>query len=229
MSSQYKYLRVCYVCGDAKAVKHRPKKDTMCKACALKVRDKPMTSHRWDGVAKKRYYYFCPTCDNVSIAIYGGRKSHYCSTCNRRYNRVPPLQGYYDLDLGKYIITQQPYFTRVCSECGDIRRVRNKQESEAKLCGACSRSKNGRVGKRKPSNKPKPKPRTTKAKSKMSPERIAAIREQNRKHREEMARLEKQPVVQTKTDEEMIEEWLKHNQPKQCSVNSMSHILEDVS
>lgn len=203
--SRRRYTRICVTCGKENKVGYKPKGNEECRSCASKSTVKMLVESR-KNMKRIRYWYFCPKCNDIR-QTQSKRKTNLCTDCNRKFCKIRKLENiYFDFKEMKMVTDKlpipkpKPRFLRVCKQCGDERLVFSKQSAAKSLCRSCS------VG--RPRNRKSKVPKTY-----VSPEAIAKMREENRKHKEALIKHAKPKIIQTKTEEEMIAEFLAQNEP----------------
>jgi len=227
------YDRVCKTCGDIAKVTYKPTEDVECRKCSrLRVAPK-LAKKRYRDYKHIRYWYFCPYCSSVK-AVIGKRKTPLCGSCSRKRSKTKPIKGYYDLGA-----MEMRYF-RICPHCPEDDNT--MEVHQASLAGIRPCRKHKYVGKEaelarreeKRLNSLKKtcaaKPKKKKSRATMSKVEIERRRAINKAHREsEKARREKEKLrlARTKTDEEMMEEWLANNKVKVLEDNKISGVLDE--
>jgi hypothetical protein len=221
------YTRVCPDCGDVATITYKPKPGTKCRVCSSRDTANSTILTRWKpGRKKKVYYYFCPSCSNIRV-LSAKRKTPYCGDCNRIASKQPKIYIYFDLKDMKMRVPNR-YF-RICPMCPEdnntkqvkqaahagIRPCRHhaqqlmseeqKKLKEERRLKSLSKTLDSRPPKRK-----KPKKKYV---SKQAIERAKKINQEHKAKLEELADEVTNIPKQTKTDKEMMDEWLKTNKP----------------
>ena len=193
------YTRTCVQCGATKQVKYKPKGTETCNVCNMgKINRTNHKERRWKDHKEVRYIYFCPLCSSIRI-LKAKRKSPYCRECSKTVAKSVEERGYFNMETMKFEKPKIRYF-RCCKICGDVREVKTFQSAQKQYCKKCKITKNNHLARTKPHKK--------KSVSKAEIERQIEL---NRKHKESLK--EKKAVIQTRSEEDMINEWLKKNQP----------------
>jgi ribosomal protein S27E len=174
---------VCPDCNEERElVRVRKNTSLRCHKCAQAIVDK--------RTPKKEHFRICIDCgDKKKVANKTAAEVLRCRKCNDIHRR------------------ESTVYIRVCIDCGNEKEVNSLAHTKSKRCNSCA------VKKRHADN-PKPKKvKKVKAKRKpsyLSKKAIEKIRLENKKFREEAAKAAQQEVVvQRKTDEEMIAEFLR--------------------
>jgi len=209
----HEYKRVC-ACGDIKWVTYRPKKGTECRKCASSKLGKAMAKgNRKKESEKVRYKRICSDCGKVDILTANPenyRKTSLCGHCSSsargKANRKHPV---------KKTKPKKRYFA-YCDVCEDTREVSQSQFSQYGFNTNCRKhAKRKKVNKKSDMQIAKEAGPRPKAKSKeISQASIKRIQEINRQHKEAVSNISKKKpklITQTKTDDEMMEEFLKSN------------------
>ncbi len=229
------YKRTCVDCGDVKVVGNaRDAEAIRCKTCSAKevARKRIGTVSK---VPKIRYWYFCATCDNIreKTTKEGGA---FCGTCNRKQprkkNRLPI---YFDMEK---MVTVKLRHIRICPHCPEDDNT--KEVQTAKLAGikccrkhayvdnpeALAEKELKRQATRKANAHKHKKVYVKKPKKKeLSKEAIETIKERNREHKASEEERESKVVVQKRTDEDMMAEFLAKNKPSvEIKDEPMPHI-----
>ena len=198
---RWRYVRTCS-CGETVVTTYKPKEDTPCKKCSDKQLGKKMS----EGNRKEIhvvYTYFCPTCPSVR-AFRVRRKTPYCADCSRKkFARIRT-------DKESRVKTPSRTFIRICPECEEGNNtiyVASALNAGVKPCRIHKKVPVGTDRKQVSSYKS----RKPKANS-VSNEAIEKQRELSRKHRA-FADGKPKEVVQRRTDEEMMKEFMKNSKP----------------
>jgi ribosomal protein S27E len=162
-------------------VRVRKNTSLRCHKCAQAIVDK--------RTPKKEHYRICIDCgDKKKVANKTAAEILRCRKCNDKYRRASTV------------------YIRVCIDCGNEKEVNSLAHTKNKRCNSCA------VKKRHTDN-PKPKkdkPKRKRKPSYLSKEAIKRIQRENREYKEKVAKAAQQEIViQRKTDEEMIEEFLR--------------------
>jgi len=224
------YDRICE-CGDVARVCYKPKGHEKCRVCASRETAYASIHSRWsEGREKVRYYYFCPTCPSVRVLI-DKRKSSYCGVCSRKFSKQEPDKITYCLKEMKLKIPKprKRYFA-ICPDCPPETATREVSQSANSKYGIHNRCRPCAVkAKPKSYNKTKPQVRKELKKPKVaSPQAIKKAQEINREHRVAVQNISRVILVtQTKTEAQMIAEFLKTKSPSVVidSKEPMPHIL----
>jgi len=213
--------RICIDCGDRKEVKSlRDSEVKRCRSC----------NRRW--LAKKnrrvkpehlliRHLYFCVDCADIAVKASRIRRVR-CSKCAKKQPKKQPAQAYFDMET-MTMIAPTRYF-RICPYCPE--EEASKQVQQASLAGIRPCAKHKYIGREeelakreakriaslKKTVKARPKRPTINRKRTHSPEAIAREREKNKLHREAVKK-EAKLITQTKTEEEMLAEFLAKHEP----------------
>ncbi len=214
------FKRICVDCGDTKEVDNeRDSRAERCKPCSAKHVAKGRIG-TVSKVPKKVYWYFCGSCNMVQVkrTKQGGR---FCITCNRkqprRKNRLPEI--YFDMETMKMKIPMR--HVRICPHCPSDNNTKVVQVARLAGIKPCAKHKYvdnpealalkeaKRQATRK-ANKPKHKKIYKKSEKKVSKHAIEKQIELNRQHKEKVKEVPKK-IRQTKTDDEMMAEFLANN------------------
>jgi len=230
VSNRKIYTRTCIDCGDTKEFTSKRSADSIrCKVCSAKhlAHDRRGVPH---SAPKVSYWYFCSQCDKIQHKRTKQGGSH-CQDCNRRRNRTTP-SIYFDLKEMKMKVPMKYY--RLCEWCPtDNNLLEVKQASQAGIRPCRSHKYEGQAEKKReiyrkslatrkannsyPSSYSKP----TRAKAKprqVSKEAIAKEVKLNREHKAKTKVVKL--ITQTKTDEDMLAEFLANNKPSVVADNS---------
>jgi len=215
--------RICIDCGDVKVLATSSDAQALrCKKCSSKHIAK-LRKGKATSVPKVIYYYFCTDCADIKISKARVRRTR-CGKCSRKAKRLHATRlPYFDFKTMKIVNVPDPEaFIRTCQYCGDKKVMKQKSQAGLKACKACSnknkdlkaieakrqdtlKSKGIKIG-RKKINKPKKSSKT------ISKEAIERARQINAEHRE--AQKNKVEIPKAKmSEEEMINNFLKHNKP----------------
>ena len=201
---RWRYTRTCN-CGEIVVTTYKPKEDTPCKKCSTKQLGKKMS----EGNRKEThvsYIYFCPTCP--SIRTFGSRrKTPYCADCSRiesaKKRRRPATKFIRKVEVR----TPSRTFVRICPECEEGNNtiyVASALNAGIKPCRIHKKVQTGDDRKKVTSYSVK------RRKKQVSQDAIDKARELNKSHAEAVKNKEV-IVKQTKTDDEMMIEFLKTN------------------
>ncbi len=206
----HEYRRIC-ACGDEKWVRYIPKPGAECRKCSSSKLGKAMAEgNRKKESEKIRYKRTCLDCGKVDMLTANPanyRKTSLCGYCSSKArgkaNRKHPV---------KKIKIPIRHF-RVCPDCEP--EVACVEVSSAKNSGVkyCIKHKKQPSGKDRKQSKPYVKKIPSKTKE-VSNVAINRAREMNRQHREAVDNITKKKpklITQTKTDDEMMAEFLKDN------------------
>jgi hypothetical protein len=208
-----KYTRECCVCGDIAEVTYIPKEYAKCPKCANKDAISKMIETKKLNHKYVRYWYFCRYCSSVRASEVK-RKTSLCSDCNRRLGSRKKIT--YDIEWDYETMR----YYRICRICEDVKQVNQASLGGIKTCNKCKHlgydmkeKENKRLASLKDTVSKRP-PKKKQSKVQMSKKEIERLREINRKHREAVAKQEKLDVARSKSEEDMIAEYLAKNKPK---------------
>ncbi len=182
-----------------------------------------------DGHWRPYHFRVCEGCEET---IRTTKKSNRpCTKCRNNESSVNPrAKG--------YVKTNPKRYTRTCIDCEDVQTGRKVKPAEPQLCADCSRIRVGKANKKtdevkkivvvKPKTvKPKAAKKIVKNKS-VSKEAIAQEVKRNRLYKEAVKdyKENKMEVIQTKSDKDMITEFLTKSKPSVIdSVTEIPHLF----
>ncbi len=196
--SRKMFERICAICKDSKQITKQPRPGTLCPSCrSKKKRRKP--------IVYKIYWHFCPTCPSVR-GLKTARRTQYCADCSRiesakkRVGKKRKSPERKDMQV----------FYRICPDCPADDNTSVVSAARYSGIRPCKVHRKRVVPK-----KYNVKPRSTvlNRTTNVSPEAIEKERQKNREHKEALKQERVKPKAQKKTDEQMLEEFLKTNQP----------------
>jgi len=197
------YLRVCK-CGDENWVGYIPKENQECRKCSASKLGYAMSqNNRKPDDEKKTYEHNCTGCGKVRHLNSNPdkRKTTLCIDCSRGTKKVT--------DKKRYFAT--------CPDCPPETATREISQSSFSQYGSDTRCRSCAV-KAKPKVYRKSAMQTVKQSRSLSKnssvpkEALAKVREINRQHREAQKGRPKL-ITQTKSEEDMVKEFLKKNKP----------------
>jgi len=197
------YLRVCK-CGDENWVGYIPKENQECRKCSASKLGYAMSqNNRKPDDEKKRYEHKCTGCGTVRYLSSNPdkRKTTLCVDCSRKQIRVTD---------------KKRYFT-TCPDCPPETATRQISQSSFSQYGAnvrcrsCAGKAKPKVYRKSPMQIAK-QSRSLSKNSSIPKEALDKVRDINRKHREAQKPNVKL-ITQTKSEDDMIKEFLKRNKP----------------
>jgi hypothetical protein len=196
---RWRYTRTCS-CGEIVVTTYKPKEDTPCKKCNDKQLGKKMS----EGNRKEThisYTYFCPTCPSIRTSR-SRKKTPYCADCSRIESAKKRIGKERRRPITNFtrkveVIIPKPRYFRICPDCHEDNntiRVASALNAGIKPC---------RIHKKVPTG-------DDRRKKQVSQDAIDKVRALNKAHAEAVKHKEV-IVKQTKTDDEMMTEFLENN------------------
>ena len=201
---RWRYTRTCS-CGEIVVTTYKPKEDTLCKKCS----DKKLAKKMSEGNRKethKSYTYFCPTCPSIKTSR-SRKKTPYCADCSRIESAKKRKRPVANFIRKVEVRTPKPRYFRICPDCHEDNntvRVASALNSGIKPC---------RIHKKVPTGDDRKKVTSysvNRRKKQVPQYAIDKARALNKAHAEAVKN-KKVIVKQTKTDDEMMTEFLENN------------------